>query len=233
MRSAIALIVDESGSMTSMYAEAKQAVIDFIKDQQKVKEPAQFTLVKFSDYYHIVADGEPLETIHADRFDYGPSSVTALFDAIGKTMNRIGERIQKDPVDKVIIAIITDGLENASKEFTLSDIKAMIEKAQANGWVLLYLAMGLEGFQQGMSMGVRLNTMAVTVPSVTGQSVSAYASASQVTSALRTETLTAGQVNLQKAYDGYEQLNVKPEDVLPNKKPDDKKAKLPPSNANS
>jgi hypothetical protein len=64
--------------------------------------------------------------------DYQPNSCTALYDAIGITMLKVNEIMQ--PIDQVFLAIFTDGLENASKEFNASDIRHKLKMVEKEGW---------------------------------------------------------------------------------------------------
>jgi hypothetical protein len=140
MKNAIhyALILDQSGSMQSL----KQEVISSFNEQvEAIKKLQQnnpdseikFTLCIFNDeieYKFIARSIEELKKITPD--DYQPNSCTALYDAMGLTFSKIRELLKPD--DKVFIAIFTDGLENASTDYTADDIQKLLAQADEKHW---------------------------------------------------------------------------------------------------
>ena len=109
----IVLILDESGSMDNIREKMLHSINDLIKEQKQIKDrPATFTLVKFNDGINRKFNNSPLENVNfLTPEDYVPSGTTALYDAIGSTINWF--RNEKD----VLMVIITDGQENASKKW--------------------------------------------------------------------------------------------------------------------
>ncbi|MDG6224916.1 MAG: hypothetical protein QCI82_05315 [Candidatus Thermoplasmatota archaeon] len=92
-----------------------------------------------------------------------PGGTTALLDAVGRTINDVEARMAKaeDRPDKVMICILTDGMENASREFSKDRIKEMIEgKRKDQGWEFAFLAANQDAFQEGGNMGIALNMIA-------------------------------------------------------------------------
>ena len=101
-----------------------------LESQQKLPGEARLTLVLFDHEYIVTYDGVPIKDVPPlDSHSYVPRGPTALLDAIGRTINTIGERLDKTPEPgrpgKVIVAILTDGLENASQEFKRKEIFKM------------------------------------------------------------------------------------------------------------
>ena len=146
----IVVVLDESGSMENIRDSMLKSLNDLIKEQKQVKErPASFTLVKFSDKVKRVREIEPLETTNLlEPRDYEPSGSTALYDAIGSTINRF--RNEKD----VLLVIITDGQENASRKYNKSYVNEKIEQMKnKNGWTYVYLSCDLSTSQQGKNIG--------------------------------------------------------------------------------
>jgi hypothetical protein len=119
------------------------------------------TLVKFSDYYNVINDAVPLDQVaYLDNSNYTPSNTTALFDAVGKTINSIGKRLadmpEKNRPEKVIFVIITDGLENASKKFSRKEIFNMVShQKQKYSWEFIFLGADIDAW--GEEIGVNLN----------------------------------------------------------------------------
>lgn len=151
----IVVILDESGSMDTIREKMRLALNDLIKEQKQVKErPCNFTLVKFNHQIKRIIENKPLSKVNSLRIeDYAPNGNTALYDAIGETMDAF--RHERD----VLMVIITDGQENASKHYKKNKIMRMIkEKEQYAGWTYVYLSCDLETAAQGDEIG--LNTSA-------------------------------------------------------------------------
>jgi len=88
-----------------------------------------------------------------------PRGNTALLDAIGQTLNTVGARLSKTPEaerpGKVIVVILTDGMENASKEFSAARVKEMITEQHGKySWEFVYLGANQDAFKVGNSYGI-------------------------------------------------------------------------------
>ncbi len=148
----IVLILDESGSMEPIKNDMIKSINDLIKEQQQVKErPSTFTLVKFNNVIHRYISNKSLNDIKLLSFeDYNPNGPTALYDAIGDTINWF--RNEKD----VLLVIVTDGQENSSKKYSKHQINQMIEdKKNKNNWSYVYLSNDLSTKLQGDNIGLR------------------------------------------------------------------------------
>lgn len=153
MKTEIAFILDRSGSMQSIRTDAIGGFNTFIADQKQLPDQAAFSLVLFDDRYEVPIDRVPLQDVpDLTEASFVPRGSTALLDAIGKTIAAISARTEE--VDKVIIAILTDGQENTSIEFTGNQIKQIIEQQQAKGWTIIYLGANQDAFAVGASLGV-------------------------------------------------------------------------------
>jgi hypothetical protein len=156
----IAYILDRSGSMQPMVESAITGFNSFLKDQQETPGEANFTLVLFDDEYLLHADRSPLTDVRPlDASSYVPRASTALLDAIGRTINNIGKQLantpEKDRPGKVIIAIYTDGYENASTDYTAEKIRKMIRHQTDNyGWEFLFLAANEDAIATAASYGI-------------------------------------------------------------------------------
>ncbi len=155
----IVVVLDNSGSMATKVADTVGGLKAFITAQREVPGEAKFTLIEFSsrDKYQVTYNGVPLSSV--GDFNLRPSGNTALFDAIGKTIVDVGERLARTPEDQrpglVVFAIITDGEENNSINYTRSKIKDMIshQNTQYN-WQFTYLGANQDAFSVGNSMGI-------------------------------------------------------------------------------
>jgi len=146
----IVVILDESGSMESLRDDMLKALNDLIKEQKQINErPATFTLVKFNNKISRVKENEPLETSTLlEKSDYVPTGSTALYDAIGCTINRF--RFEKD----VLMVIITDGQENASRKYSKDYVADRIEQKKKDNWSFVYLSCDLSTARQGEDVGI-------------------------------------------------------------------------------
>jgi len=161
----ILLILDESGSMESCKKDTIAGVNEFFSSQKKIQGEAKITLVKFSDYYHIMYDSIPLEQIdNLTAKNYTPAANTALLDAVGRTINSTGTRLAAIPEEqrpeKVLMVIITDGFENASVEFTPKQVKDTItHQREKYSWEFLFLGADVSawGDEIGIDKNVNLD----------------------------------------------------------------------------
>ena len=129
----IICILDRSGSMASVATDAIGGFNQFLKDQKELPGEASLTVVLFDNKYELLHENTPINDVPDLNFKtYVPRGMTALLDAIGKTIDETGKRLKNTPEDqrpeKVIVSILTDGFENASCKYDKSKIKEMIEK---------------------------------------------------------------------------------------------------------
>ena len=162
----IICIIDRSGSMESIRSDAIGGFNRFLADQQQPEDPARFTMVLFDDQYEVVHNGIDIRTVPLlTNNTFVPRGVTALLDAVGKTLNTVSARLAEFPADnrpeKVIVAILTDGHENASREFSLPVIRQMISHYSTDlKWDFIYLAATQDAFSEAGKMGISAdNTM--------------------------------------------------------------------------
>jgi len=145
-RTEIIIILDRSGSMESVRADTIGGFNSFLADQQKLKDEAYITLVQFDDQYEKVYEGKPLAGAPPlDEQTFQPRGSTALLDAIGRTINEQGERFSRAPDNlkpsKVIVAIMTDGFENASQKFDRAQVFGLISQ-QRDQWAWMFYFLG-------------------------------------------------------------------------------------------
>lgn len=131
----------------------------FLKEQKKLPGAAKLTLVLFDDQYDVVLDGAPLaEVLELTNETYVPRGMTALLDAVGRTVDSVAIRLAETPEskrpDKVIFCILTDGQENSSKEYTRGQVFQKISAHTENGWEFIFLAANQDAIQAGESLGI-------------------------------------------------------------------------------
>ena len=151
----IVVILDRSGSMENIKDEMVGGLKQFVSDQKKVVGRANFTLVQFDTEYEVIYDGVDIQEVN--EIDLVPRGWTALLDALGKTIENTSKRLAKTPDRKVIFVIITDGLENSSKEFSKPEIADSISHAMnKHNWKFIYLGANQDAIQEGGSFGIDL-----------------------------------------------------------------------------
>jgi len=143
--------------MRTIQSDAEGGFNAFIDEQKKVPGEAVVTLVTFDDRYDLVYEAKPINDV--EPFMLYPRAQTALLDAIGKTINSVGERLFKTPEDdrpeKVIVCILTDGQENSSHEFQRHQIKEMINhQRDVYKWEFVFLAANQDAFAAADSIGI-------------------------------------------------------------------------------
>lgn len=188
MNTEIIAIIDRSGSMGSIASDAIGGFNTFLKDQQSVPGEGRMSLVLFDHEYQELYFGKPLAAAAPlTSATFVPRGSTALLDAIGRALNDHGARIAKEGwAQKVIVCILTDGMENASQEYKADKIKEMVKHAEAHGWSFVYLAANQDAFATGAMYGINAaHTMAFAANAAGTQS--AYASMSATTRSLRAQ----------------------------------------------
>lgn len=157
----IAFILDRSGSMQSMVEPAISGFNRLIREQQQESGSARFTLVLFDDHYEVPFHSVPIaEVVELDTSTFVPRGSTALLDAIGRTIDELGAKLaampEADRPGQVIIAILTDGEENASRHFTWQDISGRIRHQTMNyEWKFLFLGANQDAIATAGRMNIQ------------------------------------------------------------------------------
>lgn len=151
------ILLDRSGSMESNRAITIDAFNEYVNGQRVAKDlDVRLSLTLFdSGGIDLVHDALPVDDFpELTSRDYQPRSMTPLLDAIGQTMAHIAAvKLRAD--EKITFVIFTDGLENASREYKLADIRAQITRRQdEDDWQILFLGAGIDAIAEGQSLGV-------------------------------------------------------------------------------
>lgn len=160
-------IIDRSGSMSPKIEQVVSGFNAFIKEQKELAGECFITFTQFDDVYEVVYENKNVTDVELmTQADFEPRGMTALYDAIGKTINVLGERYREmeelDRPDNVVLGIITDGGENASQEFTKNRIKEMIEHQEEKyNWNIIFLSEDLEASEDSKDFMRGENTMNV------------------------------------------------------------------------
>ncbi|MFM7807369.1 MAG: vWA domain-containing protein [Planctomycetota bacterium] len=160
-RTHFSVILDRTGSMESIRQDTIGGFNGFLREQQAQPTPATFTLVQFDSQapYEVLHSFTPIGMIPPlTEASYVPRAGTPLFDAIGRGITDLEGRLEAMPADqrpaKVVFVIVTDGHENASREFTGRRVKAMIEARRRGGWNFVFLSADEQAIPDGDSVGI-------------------------------------------------------------------------------
>ncbi len=153
----IQAIIDRSGSMQSIKEDAEGGFNAFIDEQAKLPGQCRVSLAQFDDRYEVVYTD--LAITEVPQLVISPRGSTAMLDAIGRTINELGERLAKLPEDErpgtVIVGIVTDGQENSSHEFDYAMVKKLItQQEEVYSWTFMYMGADQDAIEQGSKMGI-------------------------------------------------------------------------------
>lgn len=156
----IVVLLDRSGSMRAMQEEAIGGFNHFLEDQKKEPGEARITLVQFDHVYELSYSGVPVaEARPLTPESYQPRGTTAYLDALGKVINDTGSRLAALPEEqrpnKVLVIVITDGMENASSEFTTQQVLEMVKRQrEVYKWDFMFMASNEDALAHAQRLGV-------------------------------------------------------------------------------
>lgn len=156
----LVFILDKSGSMAGLEKDTIGGYNSMLEEQRELEGDCKITTVLFDHRYEIIHDRIDLKGIRPmTEKEYMVGGYTALLDAIGRTVTKI-ITLQKNTLreyraNKVMFVIITDGEENASKEYLAEKVKAMIEKQKSKyGWEFIFLGANIDAVETASSLGI-------------------------------------------------------------------------------
>ncbi|MGN0563849.1 MAG: hypothetical protein ACI4LH_03825 [Candidatus Heritagella sp.] len=156
----IVFVLDCSGSMAGMEGDTVGGFNALLKKQKKKPGHAWVSTVLFNGESRVLHDRLPLPAVPFMRpEDFQVGGCTALMDALGGAVRHI-ERVHRyirreDVPGHTLFVIMTDGMENASRRYTQPQVRAMIEKKQAEGWEFLFLGANIDSAATAVSYGIR------------------------------------------------------------------------------
>ncbi len=175
----LVFVIDRSGSMTTIRNDMEGGFKTLIEDQRKVPGSCAVTLVQFDDQYEVVYTARAIDSVAPMSLE--PRGSTALFDAIGRTINATGARLgtlaEHDRPSKVIFVVITDGQENASREYNHARVTEMI-KHQRDKYAWDFVFLGADENAIGVATSMGINNAAQFMANAAG-SAALYSSVSK------------------------------------------------------
>ena len=196
----IVCVLDRSGSMAAIADDAIGGFNTFLKDQQEAGDNADISVYLFDNQYDPLYENRPVaQAPPLDSTTFVPRGMTALYDAVGRTINTVGAVLsqtpERDRPDKVLFVILTDGRENSSREFNKHQVFTMVEHQRSKySWQFMYLAANEAGMKDGAAIGMRSTDSLQFVPDAPG-ATAAFANISESTRGYR----KAGKFSVSRA----------------------------------
>lgn len=159
----LVFILDRSGSMAGLEGDTIGGYNAMLQKQRELPGEVRVTTVLFDDKVEVLHDRIDLRAISPiTEKEYFVRGSTALLDAVGMTISKIGN-VQKHTApeyraDKVLFVIITDGMENASREYDYDAVKHMVERQKNRyGWEFIFLGANMDAAKTAVRFGVSAN----------------------------------------------------------------------------
>ncbi len=159
-------ILDRSGSMAGLESDTIGGYNAMIEKQKVEPGDAVITTVLFDDRYELLHDRIPLKGIHPiTEREYYVRGTTALLDAIGQSIQKLvnahRHTAPEARADKVLFVITTDGMENASQEYTYKKIHDMIRhQKERYGWEFIFLGANIDAIETAAKFGINADRAA-------------------------------------------------------------------------
>lgn len=157
----VVFLLDRTGSMQAIKSDTIGGFNEYLATLQgEGAENIRFTMMQFDstsiDVLHRDADVKKVPKLTEETFR--PRANTPLYDAAFRAINEANDQVQEG--EKVVICIMTDGYENASKEVNLQQLKSLIEEKQGLGWQFNFMGAGLDAYEIARGVGISsVNTM--------------------------------------------------------------------------
>lgn len=156
----LVFILDKSGSMYGLEQDTVGGFNSMIKKQKAEQGEALVNAVLFNSEQEVIYDRVPIGKVEPmDERQYRVGGCTALYDAIGhaiRHMDKVYKYIRKEDVpEKTVFVITTDGMENSSYCFGLTELRKLVKEHEKKGWEFLFLGANIDAPEVAYSMGMR------------------------------------------------------------------------------
>ena len=157
----IVFILDRSGSMAGLEADTIGGFNAMIRKQKAEVGEAYISTVLFDNHSQVIHDRVDVKKVEPmTGKDYYVRGCTALLDAVGKAIHHIGNvhkyAREEDRPEKTLFVITTDGMENASREYSYDRVKRMIEHQQKKyGWEFIFLGANIDAAREAARFGIQ------------------------------------------------------------------------------
>ena len=157
----VVFIIDASGSMSTLCADALGSINTVLEEKRNTPYDGKIfiTMVMFNNFATLLRDKTSIRDVPPlTEKEYVPKGLTALYDAIGETIEYLEKRRHRERTgeryDKTLCFIMTDGMENASRRFDRATVKEMLEDRQGNGWEFVFLASNIDAEESARHIGI-------------------------------------------------------------------------------
>lgn len=156
----IVFILDRSGSMAGLEDDTIGGFNAMIEKQKNEEGEAYVSTILFDNYIEVIHDRVDIRKVRPmTRRDYYVRGCTALLDAVGRTIRHIGNvhkyAREEDRPEKTLFVITTDGMENASREYSYERVRRMIEhEKEKYGWEFIFLGANIDAAREAARFGI-------------------------------------------------------------------------------
>ncbi|MGB4626520.1 MAG: vWA domain-containing protein [Erysipelotrichaceae bacterium] len=151
----VVFVIDRSGSMSGLESDTIGGFNGMLKKQKAEKGAVYVTTVLFDDRYELLHDHLSIDKIdEMDETQYFTRGCTALLDAVGLTIKKMENIVKHQKDCNVIMIIITDGYENASREYSSKKVKQMVNEKKEAGWEFIFLGANIDAVETADAIGV-------------------------------------------------------------------------------
>ena len=157
----IVYILDRSGSMGGLEADTIGGFNSMMEQQKKTGEKAYVSTILFDNECEVLHDRVPLDKVEKMTDEqYYVRGCTALLDAVGGAIHHIGTvhkyAREEDRPGKTIFVITTDGMENASRNYSYEKVQKMVKKQQKKyGWEFIFIGANIDAYEEAQKYGIR------------------------------------------------------------------------------
>lgn len=205
MKTELAFILDRSSSMEVIRSAAIQGFNAFLRDQQVAAGQTRLSLVFFDTDIETHLDSIPVaEVTPLDHRSYIPRGCTALLDAIGDTIDRLGQRLavlpEADCPDHVSVAILTDGEENSSTRYNWQDVAKRIKhQTEKYSWEFLFLGASEDAIATAAKMHIHAANASQFCADAAGQEAAMASVSRKITSSRQLKSGHATREQIEEA----------------------------------
>ncbi len=194
-RTEVVFVLDRSGSMSGCEADVIGSFNKLIAEQKKKPGACTVSVVLFDSTSEVLMDRVPLEKVRdiTDR-DYDVRGCTAYYDALGRAIRyhvRVQRLLPKEfRAEKVLFVVMTDGLENASREYSGERLRHMVlEEQEKWGWEFLFFGAGIDAISAAKDIGIYMENAINTFADSSGIHSSCLCMSSAITNLRERRTM--------------------------------------------
>ena len=151
------MLLDRSGSMTGFAEDVIGGFNAFVEKQRAIEGECYLNLVQFDsdNPFQVIYDNAALDQVNQLTSQvYYPRGLTPLYDALGTLITRAEQLQNQNPADNVVW-VFTDGLENASTEYSAANVKALVQQKEKEGWTFTFMGCDIDSYGASAEIGFR------------------------------------------------------------------------------